>query len=139
MIEFVFEEITSFDFNEEAIGIWIEQSISSENKICGDICFIFCSDSYLLKLNQDYLQHDYFTDVITFDYSSGNIIAGDIFISIDRIADNAKQFNVSFDYELLRVIIHGVLHLCGYTDKSKNNKLKMTSKEDEYLKKYGNV
>jgi len=101
--------------------------------------FIFCSDSYLLKINQEFLKHDFYTDVITFDYSSGDIISGDIFISIDRIKYNAKQFKVSFDYELLRIVIHGVLHLLGYNDKQNQDKILMTSKEDEYLNRYYNV
>jgi rRNA maturation RNase YbeY len=139
VIDFVFEDVASFEFKEDIVEIWIEQCVEKEIKISGDICFIFCNDTYLLKLNQEYLKHDYFTDVITFDYSDDIIVSGDIFISVDRIADNAKQFGVSFDYELLRVIIHGVLHLCGYKDKSKKDKIQMTSKEDGYLKELRNV
>jgi rRNA maturation RNase YbeY len=139
VIDFVFEDVASFEFKEDIVEIWIEQCVEKESKISGDICFIFCNDTYLLKLNQEYLKHDYFTDVITFDYSDDIIVSGDIFISVDRIADNAKQFGVSFDYELLRVIIHGVLHLCGYKDKSKKDKIQMTSKEDGYLKELRNV
>jgi len=139
VIDFVFEEIESFQFSDDSVGEWIDKSICNENKISGDLCFIFCADSYLLKINQEYLKHDFYTDVITFDYSSGDIISGDVFISIDRIKFNAKQFKVSFDYELLRVVIHGVLHLMGYKDKNAKDKFLMTSKEDEYLKKYGNV
>ena len=139
MVDFVFEDVSPFEFKEDIVEIWIEQCVEKESKIAGDICFIFCNDTYLLKLNQEYLKHDYFTDVITFDYSDSIIVSGDIFISVDRIADNAKQFGVSFDYELFRVIIHGVLHLCGYKDKSKKDKILMTSKEDGYLKELRNV
>jgi len=139
VVDFLFEQIDEFEFNFEKAKIWLDESISKENQICGDICFVFCSDAYLLKINQQYLNHDYFTDVITFDYSENDIIAGDIFISIDRITDNAKQFGVSFDYELLRIVIHGVLHLLGYNDKQNQDKILMTSKEDEYLNRYYNV
>ncbi len=133
MIEFEFEEITPFSFVEDSVIEWVNSSIENENKISGDICFIFCNDSYLLNVNQKYLDHDFFTDVITFDYSVSNIVSGDIFISVDRVEENSKQYRVSFDYEMRRIMVHGVLHLVGYTDKSEEDKIIMTSKEDEYL------
>jgi len=136
VIEFVTEDISHISINEDNITDWIEKIINQENKLLGDVCFIFCSDIYLLKINQEYLQHDYYTDVITFDYSNNNIISGDIFISIDRINDNANTYNISFNNELLRVIIHGILHLIGYNDKTDKEKKIMTSKENESLKQY---
>ncbi|WP_245915682.1 rRNA maturation RNase YbeY [Mangrovibacterium marinum] len=112
---------------------WIKTVITSENQKPGAINYIFCSDEYLLKVNQEYLDHDYFTDIITFDYVENGIISGDIFISVDRVAENATQFGVSFDEELRRILVHGVLHLLGYPDKKADEKKLMTAKEDFYL------
>ena len=114
---------------------WICKSIESENKQLHHLNFIFCSDEYLHKINVEYLNHDTYTDVITFPYSEGEIIEGDIFISIERIKENAKNFDVHFENELHRVIIHGVLHLLGYFDKTPDDRALMTQKENEYLKK----
>lgn len=124
---------------EKDIKVWIKKTIEKESKHLGDINYIFCSDKYLLTLNKKYLNHNYYTDVITFDYSQSNILSGDIFISIDRVADNAKKYDTVFMTELLRVIIHGVLHLIGYDDKTETDKIIMTSKEDIYLKLFTNV
>jgi len=115
------------------ITSWIKETIASENKTPGDISFIFCSDDYLLKMNKQYLDHDYFTDIITFDYVENNIISGDIFISCDRVKENAGEYKTGFENELSRIIIHGVLHLLGFKDKNKTDKLLMTQKEDFYL------
>lgn len=113
---------------------WIRATITEENHLCGDISFIFCSDEYLLEMNIQYLKHDTLTDIITFDNSEEEeLIEGDIFISIDRVRDNASQFNTSERDELHRVIIHGILHLLGYTDKGKEHKANMTTKENYYL------
>ena len=113
---------------------WIRETILSEEKRVGDISFIFCSDNYLLEVNKTYLDHDYFTDIITFDYVEGTLINGDIFISVDRVLDNSVQFKTTFEDELNRILIHGILHLVGYKDKNKKDKLLMTEKEDFYLK-----
>lgn len=113
---------------------WIKQVISIEGKRVGDISFIFCSDEYLLDVNRKYLNHDYYTDIITFDNGEGIVINGDIFISVDRVKENSKVFETSFDDEVHRILIHGVLHLLGYKDKTKKDKLLMTEKEDLYLK-----
>jgi len=113
---------------------WIKETILSEGKRVGDISFIFCSDNYLLEVNKTYLDHDYFTDIITFDYVEGSVINGDIFISVDRVLDNSVEFKTTFEDELNRILIHGILHLLGYKDKSKKDKLLMTEKEDYYLK-----
>ena len=113
---------------------WIKDTIQAEGKRVGDISFIFCSDNYLLEVNKNYLDHDYFTDIITFDYVEGFFISGDIFISVDRVLDNSVEFKTTFENELNRIFIHGVLHLVGYKDKNKKDKLLMTEKEDLYLK-----
>jgi len=113
---------------------WVKKVIISEGKSVGDISFIFCSDTYLLDVNRKYLSHDYFTDIITFDYVDNKIISGDIFISTDRINDNAKEFSTTFENEIHRILVHGVLHLLGYKDKSKKDKVLMTEKENYYLK-----
>lgn len=113
---------------------WIKSIVEQNGMKAGDISYIFCSDDYLLEINQNYLQHDFYTDIITFDYTAENKIAGDLFISIDRVMDNAKELNVSFEEELHRVIIHGVLHLLGFKDKSDKEAKQMRIKEQECLK-----
>ena len=132
MINFNYENDFSLS-NEQAISVWLSAVIVSENKKEGEINYIFCDDEYLHKINVEYLDHDTLTDVISFDYSVGNEINGDCFISIERVSDNAKDFNVSFEEELLRVIVHGMLHYCGYKDKSDTDELLMRSKEDEKI------
>jgi rRNA maturation RNase YbeY len=117
---------------------WIKETILCEEKRVGDISFIFCSDNYLLEVNKTYLDHDYFTDIITFDYVEGNVINGDIFISVDRVLDNSIEFKTTFENELNRILIHGILHLLGYKDKNKKDKLLMTEKEDYYIKLLNN-
>jgi rRNA maturation RNase YbeY len=113
---------------------WIKDSIKNEGKVPGELNFIFCSDNHLLQMNIDYLQHNTFTDIITFDTSEEKgLVSGDIFISIDRVNDNAIKFKKDPDNELHRVIIHGVLHLIGYSDKTANKKSIMRGKEDAYL------
>lgn len=132
MIDFNYE--TDFVLeNETKIINWLSKVISSEDKKEGEISYIFCDDEYLHKINLEHLGHDTLTDIISFDYSIGNEISGDIFISIERVKDNALDFNVSFEEELRRVMVHGVLHYCGYKDKSKEEELLMRSKEDEKM------
>lgn len=132
MIDFNYETEFTLE-NEDAISNWISNVIQSENKKEGDVTYIFCDDEYLLQINQEHLQHDYYTDIISFDYTVGNEINGDMFISIDRVKDNAIEYNVSFEEELRRVLAHGILHYCGYKDKSEAEELLMRSKEDEKL------
>ncbi|MFK7001486.1 rRNA maturation RNase YbeY [Flavobacterium oreochromis] len=122
--------------NEVDYTEWIKTVIESENKELNEINYIFCNDEYLLEINKQYLDHDYYTDVISFDYTENNLIAGDIFISIDRIKENAIDLGVSFDEELKRVIIHGVLHYCGYKDKTSSEEELMRLKEDEKIKMF---
>lgn len=122
--------------NEEQYSSWISNVISSENKKEGDINYIFCDDEYILEINKQYLDHDYYTDIISFDYSVGNELHGDIFVSIERVRENAIEFDVTFDEELKRVLAHGVLHYCGYKDKTEEEELIMRFKEDEKIKMF---
>lgn len=133
MISFNYELDFTLE-NEQSYEDWLSEVISSENKTEGEINYIFCDDDYLLEINQLYLDHDTLTDIISFDYSIGNDLHGDIFISIDRVRENALDFNVSFQEELKRVMVHGVLHYCGYKDKSENDEKLMREKEDEKMK-----
>ena len=132
MINFNYE--TEFEIDNEATYVsWLSQVISSENKSEGDINYIFCDDAYLLEINKQYLDHDTLTDIISFDYSVGNELHGDIFISIDRVRENAIDYAVSFEDELKRVMAHGVLHYCGYKDKSESDEVLMRQKEEEKI------
>jgi len=133
-IQYFNEDIAFPKVKRRITSNWIKQVISIEEKRVGDISFIFCSDEYLLDVNRKYLNHDYFTDIITFDDVEGNLINGDIFISVDRVKENSIEFETSFDNEIHRILIHGVLHLLGYKDKVKKDKHLMTEKEDFYLK-----
>lgn len=130
----VFSEGIDFLYSsEDLLANWILKSALHESKNILSLNIIFCDDEYLLSMNQDYLNHDYYTDIITFDYSAEEI-EGELYISIDRVKENATALEVSFKHELHRVIIHGVLHLCGYGDKSEEEEKIMRSKEDFYLK-----
>ncbi|AMO20478.1 rRNA maturation RNase YbeY [Flavobacterium columnare] len=122
--------------NEIGYTEWIESVVKSEDKELNEINYIFCDDEYLLQINKQYLDHDYYTDVISFDYTEEGLIAGDIFISIDRVKENASSLGISFEEELKRVIIHGVLHYCGYKDKSSEEEKTMRLKEDEKIKMF---
>jgi probable rRNA maturation factor len=133
MINFNYETAFSLD-NEAQLFEWIVGVISSEGCKLEEVNYIFCDDAYLLKLNVEFLNHDTLTDIISFDYSVGKIIQGDIFISVERVAENAHDFNVSLHEELQRVMVHGVLHYCGYKDKSESDSKLMRQKEEHYLK-----
>lgn len=132
MISFNYETDFTLD-NESIYEDWISRIVDSEGFELGEINYIFCDDDYLHKINVEYLNHDTLTDIISFDYSVGNILQGDIFISTERVVDNAKDFNVVFDEELKRVMSHGVLHYCGYKDKSAADEALMRLKEDEKI------
>lgn len=132
-IIFHLEDVDFHLVNEKNIIKWIKDSINIESKKVGEISYIFCSDEYLHKMNLEYLKHNTYTDIITFDYTENDLVSGDIFISIDRVKENAIKFNTLFEKELSRVIIHGILHLMGYDDKSAQEKKQMRSKEDFYL------
>ena len=135
MISFNYE--TDFELDNEALyEDWISRIIESEGFDEGEINYIFCDDEYLHKINVEYLDHDTLTDIISFDYTVGNVLQGDIFISIERVRDNANDFNVSFEEELKRVLSHGVLHYCGYKDKSPKDEALMRSKEEEKMQMF---
>ncbi len=135
MITFNYE--TDFELTNEAqYSEWLSEVIISESKNEGEINYIFCNDEYLLEINQKYLDHDTLTDIISFDYTIGNELHGDIFISIERVKENAEDFKVSFEEELKRVMAHGVLHYCGYKDKSAEDEVLMRSKEEEKIKMF---
>ena len=129
-----FNSETSFTLkNQKKLVKWIGDVISSEGFQVGEINYIFCDDSYLNKINQEFLNHDTFTDIISFDYTLGKEVGGDIFISIERVLENAEKFNEVFENELHRVMIHGILHFIGYKDKTKKDKTLMRTKEDEKI------
>lgn len=130
----------SFEYNCEVSfrpslkhKLWIQQVIRKEGKIPGDISYNFCNDVYMLEQNKAFLNHDTYTDIITFDECVGDVISGSILISIDRVEENASKFGKTFENELLRVVVHGTLHLCGYKDKSEEEAKVMRQKEDESL------
>jgi rRNA maturation RNase YbeY len=134
-IHFFEEDVISNLKKKKDTKTWIKETIITEGKTLGTLNYVFCSDEYLHKMNVDFLQHDTLTDIITFDQSEvANKIEGDIFISVDRVKENAKKFNSEYIDELNRVMIHGALHLIGYKDKKKADQILMRSKEDYYLK-----
>ena len=133
-IQCYFEDIKPVNLNKKYLNSCINYLILNELKEIGEISVVFCSDDYLLKMNEQYLNHDYYTDIITFDYVENSLISGDLFISIDRVKENAIKFAAPFIKELYRVVFHGVLHLVGYKDKTSEEKAEMRNKEDFYLK-----
>ncbi|HET8838561.1 MAG TPA: rRNA maturation RNase YbeY [Flavobacteriaceae bacterium] len=135
MIDFFSEN--NFELqNVKEVRAWLRSVIDSEGRTAGEIGYIFCDDEYLLKLNQEFLQHDTLTDIISFDDCIGNLVQGEIYISTERVGENAADFNVPFETELRRVMIHGILHFCGYKDKSEKEAAEMRRKEDEKLKMF---
>jgi len=119
--------------NEDKVSLWLSRCLSKESVNEGELNYIFCDDDYLHELNVKYLNHNRLTDIISFDYTMGKLVSGDIFISIERILENSNDFNVPFEDELHRVMVHGILHFCSYKDKSSEDKSLMRSKEDYYL------
>ena len=132
MIQFFFEDVDPIEINTSTTE-WLKKLIILEGKKVGKISYIFQSDEGLLKVNRDFLQHDYYTDVITFDYVKGKTISADIFVSLPRISENAILLSKDFTSELHRVLAHGLLHLCGFKDKTDEEKIEMRKKEDFYL------
>lgn len=132
MIQFFFENIDEITLPPNTEN-WLKELIISEDKKPGEINYIFCDDDHLLQVNKDFLNHDYYTDVITFDYVKGKTISADIFVSLPRILDNSSTLSNTFNSELLRVLAHGILHLCGYKDKTDEEISEMRQKEDYYL------
>ncbi len=119
--------------NITRVSKWLSFCINDLGYTLGELSIIFCNDEYLLDINKNYLNHDYYTDIVTFNYNVLKNINGDLFISVDRVKDNANSFNENFNVELFRVIIHGVLHLCGFNDKTTNEQKEMRQKENHYL------
>ncbi|MBP9579437.1 MAG: rRNA maturation RNase YbeY [Parabacteroides sp.] len=132
-IAYYAEEVKLPAIKKKAVGDWIRKVAALYGKRAGDISYIFCSDEKILEVNKQYLQHDYYTDIITFDYSEGTKISGDLFISLDTVKSNSDMFGTNYVEELHRIIIHGVLHLCGINDKGPGEREIMTAKENEAL------
>ena len=116
--------------SKRLLKAWIKEFVENHGKKAGELAFVFCSDEKILEVNQNFLKHDYYTDIITFDYCAGEIITGDIYISVERVLENAVLHKVEYEIELLRVLAHGVLHLIGFQDKTENEKFEMTKNED---------
>lgn len=135
-IDFFFEDVARIRVKQDFLRSVIRGIAENENRETGPVNVVFCSDAYLLQINIDFLAHDYYTDIITFDNGTAQLIAGELYISIDRIKENSLLYGVSFRMELARVVIHGILHLAGYEDKSPGDKKKMKQKEDFYLRRF---
>lgn len=130
-----YEDVEILDLDPEFFVLWLSEVCKEEGKVLGDLNLVFCSDAYLLDMNREHLGHDYYTDIITFDYCVENKVNGDLFISLERVEDNARALGVDSKNESNRVVVHGVLHLLGYKDKVKEDELLMRMKEDYYLNK----
>lgn len=135
MIEIFFDDVEVPGLDSELFVLWLNEVITSEKFECGDVNLIFVTDEKLLEMNQQFLQHDYYTDIITFDYSEDTLISGELYISIDRVNENALEMD-GYDNEIKRVCVHGVLHLCGYGDKSDEEIIEIRSKENYYIDKF---
>ncbi|MCE5330820.1 MAG: rRNA maturation RNase YbeY [Bacteroidales bacterium] len=135
MIQYVAENIKMPVIEKHKLNRWIKEIAADYGKKTGDIAYIFCTDERILEMNKQYLDHDYYTDIITFDYTEGNTISGDIFISLDTVKSNSEEFGTGFEAELHRILIHGVLHLCGQDDKTPLLRAEMTEKENRALEK----
>ena len=133
MIFYTTENVKAPKLEKRKTNAWIKTVAEKYDKKIGEIAYIFCDDAKILEVNKTYLQHDYFTDIITFDYCEGAVLNGDIFISLDTVRANAQEFGVTFENELHRILIHGILHLCGQEDKIPEARLEMTRKENEAL------
>ena len=132
-VSYYAEEIKLPAIKKRETTAWIRSVAAVYGKKVGDVSYIFCSDEKILAVNKEYLQHDYYTDIISFDYTEGQVISGDLFMSLDTVKSNAEQFNVDYNEELHRIIIHGILHLCGINDKAPGEREVMTQKENEAL------
>jgi len=138
-ITFHKEEIEFVLPDQEKLTSWLEKIADKENKTISQLSYIFCSDEYILNINRTYLNHDYYTDIITFPYKQGHEIESDVFISIDTVRSNAIEYKTTFDKELLRVIAHGLLHMVGYGDKTESDQAKMTEMEEECLNSWEEI
>lgn len=130
-----FIDVKILGFNPEFFSLWLEQVVQENDLVLEELSYIFCSDDYLLEVNREHLNHDYYTDIITFNYNEGVSLSGDLFISYDRVIDNAKELGVDWFDELCRVMVHGVLHLIGFNDKTEEDEKEMRRMEDVYLNK----
>ena len=133
MITYQTEDIAMPQIKKRETTEWVKQVAANHGKKVGEIAYIFCSDEKILEVNRQYLEHDYYTDIITFDYTEGNRISGDLFISLDTVRTNAEQFDQAYERELHRVIIHGILHLCGINDKGPGEREIMEAEENKAL------
>jgi len=133
MISIQYEDMEILDLDPEFFVSWLSDVCEKEGCKLGELCVVYCSDEYILKANNEFLNHDYYTDIITFDYREGDVIHGDLLISIDRVKDNALELDIDWRKELNRVMVHGVLHIIGYKDKSEEEAKLMREKEDFYL------
>lgn len=133
MIQYIAENVKMPALQKQRINRWIKEIADGYGKKTGDIAYVFCDDQKILEVNNQYLEHDYYTDIITFDYTTGNTISGDIFISLDTVKSNADEYGADFETELHRILIHGILHLCGNDDKSPELRVDMTNKENKAL------
>ena len=133
MISYNTENVKMPALPRRATNAWIRAVAAHYGKKVGDVAYIFCDDAKILEVNRQYLQHDYYTDIITFDYCEGNTLHGDIFVSLDTVRSNAAEFGATFDNELHRILIHGILHLCGQADKTPEARAEMTRKENDAL------
>jgi rRNA maturation RNase YbeY len=133
MIQYIAENVKMPALQKQRINRWIKEIADGYGKKTGDIAYVFCDDQKILEVNTQYLEHDYYTDIITFDYTTGNTISGDIFISLDTVKSNADEYGADFETELHRILIHGILHLCGNDDKSPELRADMTNKENKAL------
>lgn len=136
MIEFTLKDVEVPGLDSEFFVLWLQDVVKEEGFELGDICLVFCSDFELLEMNKTFLQHDYFTDILTFDYCFDSVVSGDLFMSIDRIIENATTLKEDYLKELKRVCVHGVLHLCGYKDKTDTESIIMRGKEEHYITKF---
>jgi probable rRNA maturation factor len=135
MITYSSADVVSPRIGQTLVSSWLKRVVIAEGKLLGDISIVFCTDEFLLVINKDFLHHDFYTDIITFDYCESNLVNGELYISLDRVKENATTLCKEYKNELLRVMVHGVLHLCGYKDKSAKDEKLMRSKEDFYLAK----
>lgn len=139
MIQYVAEGVNMPAFKKREINRWITEVAASYARKVGEIVYIFCSNEKMLELNKQYLNHDDYTDVISFDYSEKEIISGDIFVGVETVKSNSEKFGVSFEEELMRILIHGILHLCGQDDKTPELRLEMTEKENQALSRFEHI
>lgn len=133
MISYQTDGVSMPTIKRREVSAWIKKVAAAHEKKCGDIAYIFCNDEKILEVNREYLEHDYYTDIITFDYTEGDIIGGDLFISLDTVKSNSEMLGVAYEQELYRVIIHGILHLCGINDKGEGEREIMENEENRAL------